>query len=124
MLRIVSDGAADGVTIRISRFGGITRARQVCDLAVEAGLMVIVACIGGAEIIPAAMAHMSLSTPACLRAHTVDFHNRFSVSNAVDFREVRGGRMQTPYAAGLGVASLREQFGAPIPAFDLGGHGA
>ncbi len=63
LFRIHRDGAADGVTLKMSRFGGITRTRRARDLAVEFGLMVTVDDVGGAEIDTAAIAHMSLSTP-------------------------------------------------------------
>ena len=119
LIRIRSDGAADGVTIKISRFGGLTRARQARDFAVDSGLVVTVECVGGAEIASAAIAHMSLSTPAERRAHTVDFHNWVSVSNATGFPAVRNGRMRAPTGAGLGVAPLGERFGPPLLAFDL-----
>ncbi len=123
LVRIRADGAADGVTVKISRFGGVTRARRARDLAVDSGLMVTVECVGGAEIASSAIAHMSLSTPAERRTHTVDFHNWFSVSNAAGFPDVRDGAMRAPTAAGLGVVPLKERFGPPILAFDLGGHG-
>ncbi|MBT5433869.1 MAG: mandelate racemase/muconate lactonizing enzyme family protein [Alphaproteobacteria bacterium] len=118
LVRIHNDGAADGVTIKISRFGGITRARRVRDLAVDFGMMVTVECVGGAEIISAAIAHMSLSTPEERRAHTVDFHNWVTVSNAGGFPPVANGRMRAPEVPGLGVTPHRDRFGGPLMVFE------
>jgi len=117
LLRIQRDGAADGVTLKLSRFGGITRSRRVRDLALDFGMMVTVECIGGAEIISAAIAHMSLSTPEDRRAHTVDFHNWVTVSNADGFPPVEDGRMTAPEGAGLGVAPRVGSFGDPLMTF-------
>jgi L-alanine-DL-glutamate epimerase-like enolase superfamily enzyme len=114
LLRIRSDGAADGVTIKIARFGGLTKARQIRDLAVDFGLMVTVEDIGGAEIDTAAIAHLCLSTPQENRSHTVDFHNWVTVSNAEGLPEITGGRMAAPRAPGLGVKPRKESFGAPL----------
>jgi len=114
LLKIRADGAADGITIKIARFGGITRARRVRDLAVDFGLMVTVEDIGGAEIDTAAIAHMCLSTPEDRRTHTVDFHTWVTVSNAGGFPPIENGRMRAPSACGLGVAPRREVLGQPL----------
>lgn len=114
LLRIHRDGLADGVTIKISRFGGITRARRIRDLAVDMGLKVTVECIGGADIISSAIGHMSLSTPQELRLHTVDFHNWKSVSNAAGIPDVVDGCMRAPVGPGLGVTPRRDVIGDPL----------
>ena len=114
LLRIRTDGAADGVTIKIARFGGITRARRVRDLAVDFGLMVTVEDIGGAEIDTAAIAHLCLSTPEERRTHSVDFHNWVTASNAEGFPAIAAGRMAAPREPGLGVTPRKAGFGPPI----------
>ena len=43
------DGVADGVTIKIARVGGVTRAAAIRDVAVELGLTVTVEDTGGAD---------------------------------------------------------------------------
>ena len=69
LLKIQSDGAADGVTLKISHFGGITRTRRIRDLAVAFDLMVTVEDTGGSQIDTAAIAHLCLSTPEERRCH-------------------------------------------------------
>jgi L-alanine-DL-glutamate epimerase-like enolase superfamily enzyme len=114
LLRIRADGAADGVTLKIARFGGITKTRQIRDLAVDFGLMVTVEDIGGAEIDTAAIAHLCLSTPQEHRLHSVDFHNWVTVSNADGLPPIEAGRMAAPRAPGLGVQPRKEAFGASL----------
>lgn len=114
VIRIRNDGAADGVTIKMSRFGGITRSRLARDLAVDAGLKETVECVGGAQIISSAIAHMCLSTPMAQRSHTVDFHNWMRVANAESFSDVIDGRMAAPRAPGLCVRALHETFGESL----------
>ena len=117
LLRIAREGIADGVTIKISRFGGITRARRIRDLAVDLGLKVTVECVGGADIISSAIGHMSLSTPREMRVHTVDFHNWKSVSNAAGIPDVVDGAMRAPDGPGLGLRPRRDVIGDPLFAF-------
>lgn len=114
LLRIHRDGMADGITIKISRFGGISRARRIRDLAVDLGLMVTVECIGGADIASAAIAHMSLSTSESMRLHAVDFHNWVTVSNAIGLPDVAGGVMRAPVSPGLGVTPREDVLGEAL----------
>ncbi|NJM93083.1 MAG: hypothetical protein HC861_11215, partial [Rhodospirillaceae bacterium] len=92
LMRACADRLADGITIKLARVGGITKARLIRDTAVEMGLAVTVEDTGGAEIDTAAMAHMSLSTPDSARLHTVDFHNWVTVSNATGMPPCKDGQ--------------------------------
>jgi L-alanine-DL-glutamate epimerase-like enolase superfamily enzyme len=114
LVKACADRLADGITIKLARVGGITRARLIRDAAVEMGLAVTVEDTGGAEIDTAAMAHMSLSTPESARLHTVDFHNWVSVSNASGMPACRDGRMGAPTTPGLGVMPHAERFSTPF----------
>ena len=102
LLRARRDGVADGVTIKIARVGGVTRAAALRDVAVELGLTVTVEDTGGATIDTAAMLHLSLSTPEPHRAHTVDFTDWVTVANADGLPAARG---RPPGGAGRRPAS-------------------
>ena len=93
LLAIHRSGAADGVTLKISRIGGVSKTRQLRDLAVDLGIMVTVEDTGGAEIDTAAMAHLSLSTPAERRLHAIAFHEWVTVRTAANAPPVTGSRM-------------------------------
>jgi L-alanine-DL-glutamate epimerase-like enolase superfamily enzyme len=118
LLRASADGTADGVTIKISRVGGIGPARLLRDVAVGLGLTVTVEDTGGAEIDTAAMAQLSLSTPASHRQHTVDFHNWTSVGHADGMPSTAGGVLRLPEGPGLGIAVRERDLGPPIATFD------
>ena len=107
-------GGIDGLTIKIARVGGITPARQIRDTAVALGLMVTVEDTGGADIDTAAMAHLSISTPAARRAHTVDFHRWVTVSNGTGLPPTDGGLLRPPSGAGLGIDVDVSALGAPV----------
>jgi L-alanine-DL-glutamate epimerase-like enolase superfamily enzyme len=114
LLQAHADGVADGVTIKIARVGGVGKAARLRDVCVDLKLPVTVEDTGGAEIDTAAMAHLSLSTPAELRLHTVDFHNWVTIGHGTGLPPCRDGKLFAPTGAGLGiivdVAALGEPF--------------
>lgn len=114
LLDVWRHGVADGVTIKLSRVGGVTRAAALRDVAVEMGLKVTVEDTGGASIDTAAMLHVGLSTPERHRLHMVDFTSWVTVDNADGLPAPRDGRLAAPDAPGLGVAVRERDLGDPI----------
>lgn len=114
LLDIHRKGAADGVTLKISRLGGVSRTRQIRDLAVDLGFMITVEDTGGAEIDTAAMAHLSLSTPSERRLHAIAFHEWVTVRTAANMPPVHGNRMGLPEGPGLGIDVRADLLGAPF----------
>jgi cis-L-3-hydroxyproline dehydratase len=108
------DAGADGVTIKLARVGGVTRAAALRDVAVELGMTVTVEDTGGATIDTAAMLHLSHSTPERNRAHTVDFTEWVTVANADGLPERVGGTRAAPAAPGLGVTVRAQALGEPF----------
>jgi cis-L-3-hydroxyproline dehydratase len=107
-------GAADGITIKISRVGGVTRAAAIRDVAVELGIQVTVEDGGGADIATAAMVHLSLSTPEAFRMHTVNYSAWVTVDNAIGMPLPEDGQLRAPTKPGLGVEALVDRLGDPI----------
>jgi L-alanine-DL-glutamate epimerase-like enolase superfamily enzyme len=56
-------GAMDAVLLKLSRFGGITPIRKARDLCLTWGIAMTIEDSGGADIVTAAMAHLTASTP-------------------------------------------------------------
>lgn len=120
LLDIHRKGAADGLTLKISRLGGVSNTRRLRDLAVDLGFMVTVEDTGGAEIDTAAMAHLSLSTPEERRLHAIAFHEWVTVKTAVSPPPVKGNRMGIPDGPGLGIEVLPELLGQPFLELEQG----
>ena len=114
LLRAAHERVADGVTLKLARIGGITRTALLRDVAVELGLHVTVEDTGGADLDTAAVAHLSLSTPAERRLHTVDFNAWVTVANATGMPAPADGRLTVPDAPGLGVDVLENALGEPF----------
>lgn len=114
LLRAIADGLVDGITIKLARVGGMTRAKLLRDIAIARNLKITIEDTGGAQIDTAAYSALMLSTPANLRQHTVDFHNWVTVSNARADFHIANGEMTPPAGAGLGIEVDPELFGDPI----------
>jgi cis-L-3-hydroxyproline dehydratase len=111
-------GAVDGITIKLTRVGGITPAKLMRDVAVELGIAVTIEDAGGGDLITMAFAHMNGSTPARYRAHTCDF-GEWVVSSHVTGPASRQGGCIVPQSdqAGLAMALVEDRLGEPI--YDL-----
>lgn len=104
----------EGITIKLARVGGLTKARRIRDVAVALGLRVTIEDTGGSDIDTAATTHLMLSTPEAARFHTVDFMNWVTVRNADGMPAIADGHIAAPSQPGLGLQVRRERLGAPI----------
>ena len=111
-------GIADGITVKLTRVGGITPAKLMRDVAVELGIAVTVEDAGGGDLVTMAFAHINGSTPSRHRAHTVDFGNWVN-SSPVSGPASRHGSFLVPQSddSGLGMVLIDDQLGEPI--YDL-----
>jgi L-alanine-DL-glutamate epimerase-like enolase superfamily enzyme len=107
-------GTADGITIKLSRVGGLTPAVTMRDVAAELGLQVTIEDTGGASIDTASILHLSLSTPADRRGPTVDFNAWVTADNATGVPAPAGGRLALPAGPGLGIKVVEESLGEPF----------
>jgi cis-L-3-hydroxyproline dehydratase len=114
LLRAIADGLLDGITIKLARVGGLTKAKLLRDIAIAQNLKITIEDTGGAEIDTAAYSGLMLSTPEGLRQHTVDFHNWVTVSNADAEFSIADGEMTPPSGPGLGIRVKAEALAEPL----------
>jgi L-alanine-DL-glutamate epimerase-like enolase superfamily enzyme len=108
-------GVADGVTVKLTRVGGITPAALIRDVAVQLGIGVTVEDASGCDLADTTFAHMNASTPAALRVHTVDFASWVTV-NHVSGPTPRDRSVLRPAAdaPGLGLELRLDVLGEPF----------
>ncbi len=70
MLRIVETGACEVVGLKIGRVGGLTVARRIRDLCLEAGIRMNIEDTGGTTLQATAAVHLAQSTPEPFRRAT------------------------------------------------------
>ncbi|MEQ8262944.1 cis-3-hydroxy-L-proline dehydratase [Pseudohaliea sp.] len=114
LLRGHTDLAMDVVNIKISKFGGLTHARQARDLCVSLGIAMTLEDSWGGDIVTAAIAHLAHSTPEPLRFTSTDFNSYVTVANATGAPQREGGRFSASGEPGLGVTPTDAVLANPV----------
>ena len=114
LLRGHADGAMDVVNIKISKFGGLTPARQARDLCVRLGIGMTIEDSWGGDITTAAIAHLAHSTPTELLFTATDFNSYVTVSTAEGAPQRDSGRLAASTQPGLGVTPRQDVLGEPV----------
>ena len=104
----------DVVNIKISKFGGLTKARQARDLCVSMGIAMTIEDSWGGDIATAAIAHLAHSTPTDLLFTTTDFNSYVTVSTATGAPQRVNGRMAASTLPGLGITPRMDVLGKPL----------
>ncbi len=114
LLRGHADRAMDVVNIKISKFGGLTKARQARDLCASLGVAMTIEDSWGGDIVTAAISHLAHSTPPELLFSTTDFNSYVTVSCATGAPQRQNGRMTSSLQPGLGVEPRMDVLGTPL----------
>jgi L-alanine-DL-glutamate epimerase-like enolase superfamily enzyme len=114
LLRGHADRAMDVVNIKISKFGGLTKARQARDLCVSLGIAMTIEDSWGGDIVTAAIAHLAQSTPPEFLFTTTDFNSYVTVRTADGAPQRVDGRMAASREPGLGIRPRMEVLGEPL----------
>lgn len=109
-----SDQAMDVVNIKISKFGGLTKARQARDLCLDLGIAMTLEDSWGGDVTTAAIAHLAHSTPPEFLFTATDFNSYVTVSTAEGAPQRDHGRMAASTEPGLGVTPRPEVLGEPV----------
>lgn len=114
LLRANSLQAMDVVNIKISKFGGLTKARQARDLCVSLGIAMTIEDSWGGDIITAAISHLAHSTPTELLFSSTDFNSYVTISIANDAPQRNNGRLAASTAPGLGITPKMDALGQAV----------
>lgn len=115
--RAISDDAMDAAAIKLTRFGGLTRARIARDLCADAGIAMTIEDAWGGTIVTAAIAHLAASTEPAALLNATDLHRYNGNDIAEGGPECDGGIMRASDRPGLGVAPDIEALGDPVAVF-------
>jgi L-alanine-DL-glutamate epimerase-like enolase superfamily enzyme len=114
LMRAIADGAMDVINLKISKVGGLTKARLMRDLAVAAGIPMTIEDTWGGDIVTAAIAHLARSTPEEFSFSVTDFNSYGTRDIALGAPRRVGGRMTASDAPGLGIEPIFEVLGEPV----------
>jgi L-alanine-DL-glutamate epimerase-like enolase superfamily enzyme len=107
----------EAINLKISKVGGLTRARQICELAEVLGIRLTIEDTWGGDLVTAAVSHLAASVrPDAL--FTVSFMNDWTNEHVAGYdTRSRNGVGAAPSGAGLGVEVDLEMLGAPLFSF-------
>jgi L-alanine-DL-glutamate epimerase-like enolase superfamily enzyme len=114
LIRGRTDFAMDVVNLKISKFGGLTKTRQVRDLCVSLGIPMTIEDSWGSDIATAAIAQLAHSTPPEFLFTTTDFNSYVTVSTADGAPRRVNGRMGASTQPGLGIRPKMDVLGKPV----------
>ena len=116
-LRAYGDQAMDAINLKISKVGGLTKARQIRDLCVELGIPMTIEDSWGGDVTTAAIAHLAHSTNQNFRFSSTDFNSYVTVSIAKNPPKRVNGTLSASKEPGLGIALDEAKLGAPVATF-------
>ena len=114
LTRAISDAAMDVVNLKISKLGGLTKARLARDLCVAHGIAMTLEDTWGGDLVTAAIAHLAHSTPAACRFTATDFNSYGPVVLARDAPRRDGGHLAATTTPGLGCTPDPDVLGDPV----------
>ena len=118
LLRAIREGGAGAFNLKISKVGGLTKAKLMRDLGQELGLQITIEDTWGGDIVSAAAAHLAASTkPSALLS--VSFMNDWTNEHAAGHTpRSHNGIGSAPSGPGLGIEVDTGKLDAPL--FSIG----
>lgn len=114
LLRAIREGGAGAVNLKVSRVGGLTRARLLRDVCDELGLQVTIEDTWGGDIVSATSAQLAASTRA-RSLLTVSFMNDWTNEHVAGHQpRSANGFGSAPVGPGLGIEVDASRLGNPL----------
>jgi L-alanine-DL-glutamate epimerase-like enolase superfamily enzyme len=114
LLRAYDAKALEAFNLKISKVGGLTRAKLMRDLAVELGLRVTIEDAWGGDLVTAAVSHLAASTPP-VTLFTVSFMNDWTNEHIAGYEpRSEAGFGSAPVRPGLGIDVDVDALGEPL----------
>jgi L-alanine-DL-glutamate epimerase-like enolase superfamily enzyme len=114
LIRAHQDSAMDAINLKISKFGGLTKAKIARDVCVSLGIPMNIEDTWGSDFITAAIAHLSHSTPDAYRFAATDFNAYVNVKTGSGLDDKQAGTATAPQTPGLGITPDFDVLGKPV----------
>ncbi|MEM7321828.1 MAG: mandelate racemase/muconate lactonizing enzyme family protein [Actinomycetota bacterium] len=119
MLRIIQTGACEVVGLKVGRVGGLTPARRIRDLCLEAGIRMNIEDTGGTRLQATAVVHLAQATPEPFRRATWLCFDHLTVDPIRGGVVNRGGTSEAPDGPGIGAEPDEDNLGRPTAVYSL-----
>lgn len=118
LITAIRDDLCDGVGLKISKQGGLTRTRRQLAIARAAGLTVSVQETTGSAIAFAAILHTAQATPRHMLRCALDCRAMVTAVTAAFDAPVTDGGVEAPTTPGLGITPDLAVLGAPVAIYE------
>ena len=117
IVQLIAEDAADGINLKISKAGGLTKARRQRDICVAAGLTVSVQDAAGSDIAWAAIVHLGQTIPERYLRCVLNWSDMVTLKTADGAFGARNGRVSAPREPGLGIIPRLRILGEPVASY-------
>lgn len=117
LMTALTEDAMDIINLKISKVGGLTKARLLRDICVTTGTPMTIEDTWGGDIVTATIAHLARSTPAEFCFSATDFNSYGTVEIAAGAPRRIDGFMTASDAPGLGITPHLDRLGKPAAVF-------
>ncbi|MDF2618910.1 MAG: Mandelate racemase/muconate lactonizing protein [Xanthobacteraceae bacterium] len=114
LMKALADDAMDIINLKISKVGGLTKARLMRDICVASGTPMTIEDTWGGDIVTATIAHLARSTPEEFSFSATDFNSYGTVDIARGAPKRVNGFMTASDAPGLGIEPIFDVLGDPV----------
>ena len=115
LMRAIADNALDVLVIKLSHAGGLSKALQMADVAINSGIKVRIEDTVGAEFVRSAVAHLAVTIPENMLLAC--YPHPAPVSLGQDNTILNSGRISIGNEPGLGVNPDLEVLNNPIAVY-------
>lgn len=115
--QIIADDAAEGIGLKISKNGGLTRGRRHRDICLAAGYTISVQETAGSDIAFAAIVHLGQTVPERNLRCILESRDIVSIKTADGPFAVENGRITAPAVPGLGITPRMDVLGEPVATY-------
>jgi cis-L-3-hydroxyproline dehydratase len=117
IVHMIADDAAEGISLKVSKTGGLTRGRRHRDICLAAGYTLSVQDTVGSDIAFAAIAHLGQTIPEKNLRCILECRDMVTTKIADSNFKVVEGRVVAPTDSGLGITPRLDVLGEPIATY-------
>jgi len=118
IISLIAEDGADGIGLKISKNGGLTRCRRQRDICIAAGYTMSVQDTTGSDIAFAAIVHMGQTVPQKQLRCVLECRDMVTLKTADGDYAVENGLIRAPQTPGLGITPRMEVLGDTVMSFN------
>lgn len=115
--QFIADDAVEGIGLKISKAGGLTKSRRQRDLCIAAGHTFSVQETTGSDFAFAAMVHLAQTVPERNLRCVLECRDMVTVKTADGAFDIVDGHVTAPATPGLGVTPRLDVLGKPVASY-------